>query len=92
MLERFIALVPTRQRIVIVYDDFRADTRWEYLRALALLGLADDGRSDFAPVNDNVAERWSGMADFQQRLRRRAIYKPAAAVAHASRIQALLDP
>ena len=92
MLERFIALVPAGQRIVIVYDDFRADTRWEYLRVLALLGLADDGRTEFAPVNNNVAERWPGMPDFQQRLRGRALYRPAAAVAHASGFQALLDP
>ena len=39
-LERFMARVPAAQRIVIVHDDFRADTRGEYLRALALLGLS----------------------------------------------------
>ena len=65
-LERFFARVPARQRIVIVYDDFRADTRGEYLRALALLGLADDGRAEFAPVSQAYALRWSGLPDVQR--------------------------
>lgn len=70
-LERFFDLVPAGQRIVIVYDDFRADTRGEYLRTLALLGLVDDGRADFAPVRQASALRWRGLAELQAWLHRR---------------------
>jgi hypothetical protein len=67
-LERLFERVPAGQRIVIVYDDFRADPRAQYLRVLALLGLADDGRADFAPVRQAHALRWAGLADLQHRL------------------------
>jgi hypothetical protein len=85
-LERFLALVPAAQRIVIVFDDFRADTRREYLRALALLGLADDGRTDFAPVHRNLALHWAGLPDFLIWLSRRAprLYRRARAVARGA--------
>ncbi len=85
-LERFLAAVPEHQRIVIVHDDFRADTRREYLRALALLGLADDGRADFAPVNTRRVPRWTGLRRLQRWLSTRAAraYRPARAVAHAA--------
>ena len=78
--------MPAAQRIVIVYDDFRADTRREYLHALALLGLSDDGRTDFASVNPSQALHWTGLRDFQARLSRRMplLYRPARALAHAA--------
>ena len=83
-LERFMDLVPAEQRLVIVYDDFRADTRREYLRALALLGLADDGRTDFAPVREGHELYWQGLPDWQRRLSRLTwLYRPARALAHA---------
>jgi len=84
-LGRFLALVPAEQRIVIVYDDFRTDTRREYLRALALLGLADDGRADFAPVNARLTPRWTRLPDLQDWLRKRMAlpYRPVSALAHA---------
>ena len=83
-LERFLAVVPAGQRIVIVHDDFRADTRGQYLRALALLGLADDGRRDFAPVFASRSVLWRGLSDFQRWLGRRTalLYRPARAIAH----------
>jgi hypothetical protein len=58
-LERFMALVPPTQRIVIVFDDFQVNPRRQYRRVLNLLGLADDGRTDFAPVNANRKVRSS---------------------------------
>lgn len=83
-LERFLALVPAEQRIVIVHDDLRADPRGQYLRALALLGLADDGRRDFAPVFANRAVVWCGLPEFQRLLSQRMalLYRPARALAH----------
>ena len=84
-LERFLALVPAEQRLVVVYEDFRADTHREYLRTLALLGLTDDGRANFAPVQQNLALHWPGLPGFQARLGRRLgwLRRPARAVAHA---------
>lgn len=83
MLERFLDTTAPEQRVVIVHDDLRTDTRQEYLRVLRLLGLDDDGRQCFPPVNGNLALRWAGLADFQQWLRGRMLYKPARAIAHA---------
>jgi hypothetical protein len=56
-LERFFAAAPVEQRLVVLYDNFRAATRAEYLRVLAFLGLPDDGRTEFAPANANRALR-----------------------------------
>jgi hypothetical protein len=50
-LERFVRVVPPAQRLVIVHDDFRRDTRAQYLRTLQFLGVEDDGRTDFTPVH-----------------------------------------
>ena len=82
-LERFLSLVPAGQRLVILYDDFRADTRAQYLRALALLGLADDGRAEFPPAHANRVLRSAGLQAFHHSLRRRLgpLYEPARAVA-----------
>jgi hypothetical protein len=82
-LERFFVAVPAAQRMVIVYDDFGADPRAEYLRVLALLGLADDGRTGFDPVHRGMALRWSGLPGFLEGLSRRPIYRPARRLAHA---------
>jgi hypothetical protein len=84
-LERFLALAPPAQRIVIVYDDFRADPGREYRRALALLGLDDDGRTDFAAVNRAKALRWHGLHDLRNWLVTKlpALHRPARAAAHA---------
>jgi hypothetical protein len=83
-LERFFALVPANQRIVIVYDDFRSDPRREYRRTLELLGLADDGRAEFARVNATWAMRWAGLPFLPARLERRfgALYRAGRAAGH----------
>lgn len=56
-LERFTALVPEPNRLVILFDDFAADTRGAYLRTLRFLGLPDDGRRSFERVNENEKRR-----------------------------------
>lgn len=84
-LERFLSLVPAGQRLVILYDDFRADTRAQYLRALGLLGLCDDGRAEFPSAHANRVLRSAGLQAFHRSLRRRLgpLYEPARAAARA---------
>jgi hypothetical protein len=84
-LERFLALAPPDQRIVILYDDFKADTRREYLRVLALLELADDGRTEFPVENARRELRWAGLPRFQSWLGRKmpSLYRGAKAAANA---------
>jgi hypothetical protein len=69
-LERFLEHVPTGQRMVIVYDDFRSNPRVEYLRVLELLQLADDGRTEFPRHNQRRAMRWRGLTSTQDWIRR----------------------
>lgn len=52
-LERMTAIVPPQQLKVVLLDDLRADPRRVYLEVLLFLGLEDDGRTHFAPVNQN---------------------------------------
>jgi hypothetical protein len=84
-LERFMANVPAGQRTVILLDDFRADPRSQYLRVLDLLGLPDDGRTEFPPVNVNRALRCAMLVRLKRRLPSRfgPLYGPARAVARA---------
>ncbi len=82
-LERFLALVPPAQHLVILHDELGADPRRAYLRVLALLGLADDGRTRFPTVHAGMALRWEGLPEFQLRLSRSPLYRPARALAHA---------
>ena len=84
-LERFLALAPPDQRIVILYDDFKADTRREYLRVLALLELGDDGRTEFPVENARRELRWAQLPRFQKWLGRRlpSLYRGAKEAANA---------
>jgi hypothetical protein len=70
-LERFVSLVPERQRLILLYDDFAADTGAAYRRVLAFLGLPDDGRSDFARVNRNRNRRAFSLARLHRSALRR---------------------
>lgn len=90
-LERFMEIVPPGQRTVILFDDFRADPRSQYLRVLDLLGLAEDGQTDFAPVSANRALRSSRLARLTRWLPRGLgpLYAPARAAARAFGISPL---
>ena len=90
-LERFMETVPARQRTVILYDDFRADPRGQYLRVLKLLGLPNDGRVDFAPLSANRALRSPKFARLARSIPRRLgpLYAPARAAARAFGIHPL---
>ena len=50
-LERFLKTVPQEQRMVIVYDDFKADTKNIYNNVLNFLGVDAAFKQDFPVVN-----------------------------------------
>ncbi len=66
-LERFLGLFPREQLMVIVYDDFRRDARSCYRSALEHLGVEDDGRTDFSPVNASKVHRWRRLAALSEK-------------------------
>lgn len=51
-VERYFAVFPAEQICVITFRDWIAQPRRTYLDILRFLGLADDGRVDFPPVNE----------------------------------------
>jgi hypothetical protein len=56
-VERAFALIPERQRLPIVFDDFVADVAAVYARVLAFLGVPHDGRTEFPRINEGQAIR-----------------------------------
>jgi hypothetical protein len=51
-LKRFFDVFPAEQVRVFHFDDWTRDPRAIYLEILDFLGLEDDGRVDFPPVNE----------------------------------------
>lgn len=82
-LERFIALVPEANRLVIFSEDLASDPRAVYLRALAFLGLPDDGRTAFERANENWKQRSPWLTGLHRRLPQRLgrAYHPLQAMA-----------
>jgi len=56
-VERFLANFPADQVRVIWFEGWVADPRATYLEILRFLGLEDDGRTDFPPINRGVTYR-----------------------------------
>jgi hypothetical protein len=54
-MERLLAVFPRQQVYACLFDDFIRDTRGEYERLLAFLGVPSDGRTEFPRVNENRA-------------------------------------
>lgn len=83
-LERFVAAVPEAQRLVLLQDDLAQDPRGVYLRMLEFLGVEDDGRSAFEPVNRNRRRSGTRVMRIQRRLSRSLgpLYAPLRAIAH----------
>jgi hypothetical protein len=50
-LQRLLAIAPPERVHWILFDDFVKDTRAEYLKVMAFLGLEDDGRRSFPRIN-----------------------------------------
>jgi len=51
-VEKAFSLIPEQQRMMIVFDDFTADTTAVYARVLAFLGVPHDGRTEFPRINE----------------------------------------
>ena len=81
-VERYLTAFPAEQVRVIRFRDWTADPRTTYLEILDFLGLADDGRIDFRPVNPGATYR-------SRRLARLAIRPPALVRAAARLIRKL---
>jgi Sulfotransferase domain len=57
-VERAFSLIPDQQRLLIVFDDFIADTAAVYARVLAFLGVPHDGRKEFPRINEGQEIRY----------------------------------
>jgi len=56
-VERYLDAFPSEQVHVVQFKDWTGEPRAAYLEILGFLGLADDGRSDFPPVNAGATYR-----------------------------------
>lgn len=72
-IERVMAVFPPERLLVILFDDFRADTAGTYRRTLEFLGVPDDGRTDFPRINPNTVHRAPAVARLTQRPPRAAL-------------------
>lgn len=63
-LERLFALVPERQRLVLLQRELRDEPRLVWEKVQAFLGLPDDGRMVFPQVNGSRRHRFRWLADF----------------------------
>ena len=61
-IERLKQVFPDEQIKIILFDDFKRDTRQTYLDALEFLDLSDDGRTTFPPSLESRRHRlhWLG--------------------------------
>ena len=64
---RLLEVVPREQVKIIVFDDLKRDAGAVYAEALAFLDVPDDGRREFAPVNQNKTHRARWLATLTQR-------------------------
>jgi Sulfotransferase family len=51
-VERAFSLIPEQQRLLIVFDDFVANTAAVYAQVLAFLDVPHDGRTEFPRINE----------------------------------------
>lgn len=63
-VERYLALFPPEQVRVIHFREWIDDPRKTYLAILEFLGLDDDGRRDFPPINRGVTYRSRSLVRF----------------------------
>ena len=86
-VERLAAVIPAGQLHIVLLDDLHTDPRRAYLDILRFLGVPDDGRTAFAPVNPNRRRRgagmWLGLA--------RGRWNPIRLAARALRLRRLYD-
>jgi hypothetical protein len=87
-LQRLLSLVRREQVHVIVFDDFIGDTKAEYRKALAHLGVEDDGRQSFPVMN--AAKRYTQPRVYHQFVRVRNTLKRALRISSALGIGSVL--
>jgi len=63
-VERYLSAFPPEQVRVIHFRDWIADPRSIYLEILEFLGLDDDGRTEFLPINQGMTYRSRHLARF----------------------------
>lgn len=67
-LERLLQMVPSRQILIVIFEEFAADPRATYDNVLQFLGIDSDSRSRFAPVNANAVHWSNRLAVFLKKL------------------------
>ena len=85
-VERAFSLIPPRQRMLIVFDDFVADVAAGYAEVLAFLGVPHDGRKEFARINEGQAIRhpWLWALVWGTMLRARPLLDPVKRILNVS--------
>lgn len=65
--ERLLAHFPRARVKLIVYEDFAASPRKLYEEVLEFLGVPDDNRTEFPPVNENKRAEVTWLRDFMRK-------------------------
>lgn len=65
-VERLYEVFPSEQIKLILFDDFRRDTRAVYEDVLAFLGVPSDGRQTFPVVNQNKRHKFGWLGRFTE--------------------------
>lgn len=60
-LNRVFEYFPKEQVKVILFEDFRSDTKKTYEETLSFLGLATDGRTDFPRIKESKVRRFKAL-------------------------------
>jgi hypothetical protein len=63
-VERYLSAFPPEQVRAICFRDWIANPRSTYLEILEFLGLEDDGRTEFLPINQGMTYRSRDLARF----------------------------
>ena len=82
-VSRYFDIFPSNQILVMQYDKWIECPRSAYLRILSFLGLEDDGREIFDPVNEAKGHRFETLGKFMQ-------HPPKAVARAASFVKRLL--
>lgn len=82
-VERLYGIFPREQVRIILFDDFKSDTRKTYRELLAFLGVPDDGREEFRPALESRRHRLHWLGAF-------LINQPDWLVRVKSRVKALI--
>jgi hypothetical protein len=56
-VERAFSVIPEKQRLLIIFDEFAANPRLIYAQVLSFLGVPHDGRTEFPRVNEGQEVR-----------------------------------